>query len=424
MFSSAERDLTDAERRRGLRVLLATTFLTWGGFFAVIPLISVHYVDGLGWTASSVGLALAVRQFVQQGSTVVTGALADRLGAKGLIAAGMLLRGVSFVALAAAETYPLLMIAVVLAALGGGFFESPKAAAIAALTDEANRTRFYALAGVVSGLGVTLGTQTGALLIEADFTLVALVGTGCFAVAFLLVLLVLPPVRVATEPSGVARGLRLALRDRTFVAFNALLMGYWFVWTQFFVALPLTATAIAGSAAVAWLFAVNSAVTVSLGYALPRLVERRLRPLAMLTLGVALTAAGVGGVGAATSAPFLLGCVATIAIGTVLTRPAEQTINAGLADPAARGAYFGAAALSLAIGGGAGNFAGGLIYDLGQRLDRPALPWLVFGAIGVATTVGLRSIGPAIDRRASAVTSVRAEPNGERSRSKERVHAD
>src|SRR5918997_1589315 len=93
--SAPKGGLTDAARRWGLRVLLATTFLTWGGFFAVIPLISIHYVDGLGWAASSIGLALAIRQFVQQGSTVISGALADRLGAKGLIAAGMVLRGVS-----------------------------------------------------------------------------------------------------------------------------------------------------------------------------------------------------------------------------------------------------------------------------------------------------------------------------------------
>jgi DHA1 family multidrug resistance protein-like MFS transporter len=337
----------------------------------------------------------------------------------------MVLRGVSFVALAVADSYPLLLVSIVLAALGGGLFESPKAAAIAALTDEANRSRFYALAGVVSGLGITLGTQTGALLIEADFALVSLVGAGCFAVAFLLVLVLLPPVRVGTKPAGVAHGLAMALRDRTFVSFNALLMGYWFIWTQFFLSLPLAATAIAGtSAAIAWIFAINSGVTVSLGYALPRLVERRLRPLPMLILGVALTAVGFGALAAAGSVPVLLGCVATIALGTVLARPADQTIAAGLADPAARGAYFGAAALSLAVGGGAGNFAGGVIYDLGLRLGEPALPWLVFGVIGAATTFGLGRMGPTIALRLREPALVDARPRTERLPSEQLARGD
>src|SRR3954471_3233703 len=85
--------MTAAVKRRGLLVLLISTFFAWGGFFMVIPMISVHYVDGLGWTAGAVGLVLAARQFFQQGLTPFSGALADRLGAKPLIAFGMIVRG-------------------------------------------------------------------------------------------------------------------------------------------------------------------------------------------------------------------------------------------------------------------------------------------------------------------------------------------
>ena len=51
--------MSAAVKRRGLHVLLVSTFFAWGGFFMVIPMISVHYVDGLGWTAGAVGLVLA-----------------------------------------------------------------------------------------------------------------------------------------------------------------------------------------------------------------------------------------------------------------------------------------------------------------------------------------------------------------------------
>lgn len=399
---SADKPLTDAQRHRGLRVLLATTFLTWAGFFAVIPLISVQYVDRLGWAASSVGLALAIRQFVQQASTALTGALADRLGAKRLIAAGMALRVASFLVLAIADSFPLLLISVILAALGGGLFESPKAAAIAALTLDRERPRFYAIAGVVGGIGVTLGTQTGALLIDTDFAIVSLVAAACFAVASLLVLLILPPVRVATGSHGVTGGLALALRDRLFVRFNTLMAGYWFVWTQLYISLPLAAAAIAGTASgVAWIYAVNSIVTIVLGYPLPRLAGRWLSPYASLALGVALVALGVGAIALAGGVPVLLGGVFIMSLGVVLTRPAEQTVTAGLADPAARGAYFGVAALSVAIGGGLGNYIGGVAYDLGERHDLPALPWLSFAAIGLIAAAGLTRLAPSVTRRIS-----------------------
>ena len=65
--------LSDAARRRGLIAILGDTFFMWGGFFMVIPLISVHYVDDLGWPAASIGLVLAARQLTQQGLTLPGG---------------------------------------------------------------------------------------------------------------------------------------------------------------------------------------------------------------------------------------------------------------------------------------------------------------------------------------------------------------
>jgi len=371
--------------------LLVSTFFAWGGFFLVIPLIAVHYVDQLGWTAASIGLVLAVRQFSQQGLTTLFGVVSDRVGPKPLICAGMLVRAVGFAAMAAADSYPRLMVSAVLAALGGALFESPKAAAIAALTEPATRQRFFALAGVVSGLGVTLGTQAGALLIRADFAAVALVSAACYVVIFVVVAVMLPPVHVASADAAMGAGLGLALRDRRFLLFLGLLAGYWFAWTQFSLTLTLAATEIAGTeSAVAWIYGVNAAITVGLGYALPRVLERRLTPLAMLAIGTAVTAVGLGLVGLATGVAGVLVAAVVFSVGSVLARPGEQTVTADLADPAARGSYFGVAALSLAVGGGLGNVLGGVIYDAGQRSRMPALPWLVFCLVGLAAAAGFR----------------------------------
>jgi DHA1 family multidrug resistance protein-like MFS transporter len=401
--------LSAAERRRGLAVLLAATFLTWAGFFVVVPLIAVHYVDGLGWAASSVGLVLAVRQFMQQGSTTLSGALADRLGAKGLICAGMLVRAIGFAMMAFADTYPLLMLSAIVAALGGGLFESPKAAAIAALTTEESRRRFYSLAGVIAGIGVAIGTQLGALLIRADFAVVSLAGAAAFFATFLLTALFLPPVHVASESHGIREGFAIVLRDRLFMTYVGLLMGYWFMATQFNLSLTLTAAAIAHTeAVVAWIYGINAGVTILFGYILPRVLERRVAALPMLMLGVVLTAAGMFAVGASHTMLTLLSSVVLISFGSVLVRPGEQTVTANLARPVARGSYFGIAALSLAIGGGLGNYAGGIIYDLGEHHDLPALPWLIYGIVGTVTAAGLWWLGRVMRRH--SVTGPRTAP--------------
>lgn len=382
--------LTPAARRRGLITILVDTFLVWGGFYMVVPLISVHYVDQLGWAAASIGLVLGLRQLLQQGLTPISGIIADRFGPKGLISAGVLLRSVGFVAMAWATTFPLLMLSAILTALGGSLFESPKSAAIAALTDDASRNRFYSLTGIASALGIALGTQVGAILLNVDFALVALIGAACFLLDFFITLIFLPPVRVSTHDESLTYGIGLALRDRTFVLYSALLMGFWFLWVQFNISMPLVARALGGSnSTVALIYTINSGMSLLLSYPLLRLAERWLRPLPIVILGLILMSIGLGAVALATSTPTLIACVVCFAFGALLAMPSQQTVTARLSNPAALGSYFGVNSLALALGGGLGNLSGGLLYDAGHHLHLPALPWLTFTAVGLLTATGL-----------------------------------
>jgi DHA1 family multidrug resistance protein-like MFS transporter len=278
----------------------------------------------------------------------------------------------------------------VLAAVGGSLFESPRSAAIAALTDETSRGRYYSLLGVVGGLGMTIGPLLGSLLLRFDFALVALVASSCYIVTFLLTLLILPPVTVATERRNLTYGIGLALRDRPFMIFNLLLMGYWFMWVQLSISLPLVARAVSGTTdAVSWVYMLNAGMSVLLQYPLLRLAERWLRPLPILVVGVLIMAIGLGGVALVRTVPALLLCVALFSVGALFAAPSQQTVTASLSNRAALGSYFGVNALALALGGGLGNYMGGLLYGFGQDRGLPALPWLVFSAVGLVAAFGL-----------------------------------
>ncbi len=382
--------LTPQSRRRGIIALSISTFFAWAGFFLIIPLIAVHYVDNLGWAAGTVGIVLAVRQFTQQTLTTLFGVVSDRVGPKALICGGMLIRGAGFGAMAQAESFWPVLAAAVLSAVGGGMFESPKAAALAAFSTPDNRQRLFASIGVISGLGVTLGTQLGAFLIQIDFAVVCYASAGAFVLISAVLLVLMPNVEVSSGPIGSIEGMKLALADRTFMAYLLMLSGFWFVWVQFSLSVTLAATSITGTeTAVAWIYAVNSVVTVGLGYVLPRFLERWLSPLGLLIAGVGTTAFGLGLIAFADGFPLLLIAAGVFAIGSVLARPGEQTVTANLASPTARGTYFGVAALSLALGGGLGNFLGGTLVDLGRSLDRPELPWAAFFVVGMASAIAL-----------------------------------
>jgi MFS transporter, DHA1 family, multidrug resistance protein len=387
----ASTELSPEARRNGLIVLLANNLLMWTGFIMVVPLLAVHYVDGLGWPAAAIGIVLAVRQFTQQGLGVFGGVVADRIGVKGLIMAGVLLRAVGFGMMAWATTFPLLLISAVFAALGGALFEAPGRAAVVTLSLPHERSRFFAIQATTSSIGTALGPLIGTLLLRYSFELVAITSASFYVVACVLTLFWLPSTgKAELSEQNLFGGLKLALQDRTFIIFTGLAAGMWFMWVQFSVVLPLQATAVTGTAdAVSWTYMINAAMSITLQYPLVSFLSRWLKPVPMLGLGMLLMACGLGAIGLVTSTPLLLASVALYVVGSLLAMPSQQTASAELANPLALGSYFGVGALSLAVGGGVGNLAGGFLYDLGLALEWTSLPWLIFFAVGLLTGTGL-----------------------------------
>jgi DHA1 family multidrug resistance protein-like MFS transporter len=195
---------------------------------------------------------------------------------------------------------------------------------------------------------------------------------------------------VSSGSQGFSDGIVMALRDRRFMLFNVLLMGYWFMWVQLTISMPLVAVSITGTSdSVSWVYALNAGLGIILQYPLLLLAERWLKPLPIMIIGIAIMALALGCVGLAQTTFSLLACVVLFAFGRMLATPTQQTVAASLANPSALGSYFGVSALALAVGGGVGNTTGGLLYGWGQDQGLPWMPWLVYAIIGLSSAVGL-----------------------------------
>jgi DHA1 family multidrug resistance protein-like MFS transporter len=384
-------ELSPLLRRQGLLVLLTNNLLMWTGFIMVVPLLAVHYVDGLGWPAAAIGIVLGVRQFTQQGLGVFGGIVADRIGVKGLIMAGLLLRAVGFGMMAWANNFTILLISAIFAALGGALFEAPGRSAVVQLSLPEERGRYFAIQSTTSSIGTAIGPLLGTLLLRYSFDLVALTAGSFYIVACISTFFWLPiQDQVGQGEQNLFSGLQWALQDKLFMVFTGLASGMWFMWVQFSVALPLQATALTGTAdAVSWTYMINAVLSITLQYPLVRFLSRWLKPVPMLGLGMILMACGLGAVAIVHTTPLLLAAVALYVCGSLLAMPSQQTASAELANPLALGSYFGVGALSLAVGGGVGNLAGGYLYDMGQTMAWPSLPWIVFWVVGVLTGGGL-----------------------------------
>jgi MFS family permease len=156
-------------RSLGKYFLLVDNMLVVLGFFVVFPLISIRFVDQMGWAALMVGIALGLRQLVQQGLGIFGGAVADRFGAKPMIVTGMLMRAGGFAAMAVAHEPWVLWLSCILSGLGGTLFDPPRAALVVKLVRPHQRGRFFSILMMQDSAGAVIGALLGSWLLQYDF---------------------------------------------------------------------------------------------------------------------------------------------------------------------------------------------------------------------------------------------------------------
>ncbi|SPZ53725.1 Multidrug resistance protein MdtH [Serratia quinivorans] len=395
--------LVSQARSLGKYFLLLDNLLVVLGFFVVFPLISIRFVDQLGWAAVVVGAALGLRQLIQQGLGIFGGAIADRFGAKPMIVTGMLMRAAGFATMAMADQPWLLWFSCALSALGGTLFDPPRTALVIKLTRPHERGRFYSLLMMQDSAGAVIGALIGSWLLQYDFHFVCWVGAGIFVLAAGWNAWLLPAYRISTVRTPMKEGMMRVLRDRRFLTYVLTLTGYYMLSVQVMLMLPIVVNEIAGSpAAVKWMYAIEAVLSLSLLYPLARWSEKRFRLEQRLMAGLLLMTLSLMPVGLATSLQGVFTLICCFYLGSIIAEPARETLSASLADPRARGSYMGFSRLGLALGGTLGYTGGGWMYDTGHAMNMPELPWILLGIVGFITLFALywqfnpRSSAPAI----------------------------
>lgn len=377
-------------RNLGKYFLLVDNMLVVLGFFVVFPLISIRFVDQMGWAALMVGIALGLRQFVQQGLGIFGGALADRFGAKPMIVTGMLMRAAGFASMGVAHEPWVLWFSCFLSGLGGTLFDPPRSALVVKLVRPQQRGRFFSLLMMQDSAGAVIGALLGSWLLQYDFRLVCAAGAVLFILCALFNAWLLPDWKLSTVKAPVREGLQRVLQDKRFVAYVLTLTGYYMLAVQVMLMLPLMVNDIAGSAsAVKWMYAIEAALSLTLLYPIARWSEKRFRLEQRLMAGLLLMTLSMLPIGMVGSLQQLFMLICTFYIGSIIAEPARETLGASLADPRARGSYMGFSRLGLAFGGALGYAGGGWFFDAGKAMGQPELPWAMLALVGLVTLLAL-----------------------------------
>nr|HDC4295603.1 multidrug efflux MFS transporter MdtH [Enterobacter hormaechei] len=377
-------------RSLGKYFLLVDNMLVVLGFFVVFPLISIRFVDQMGWAALMVGIALGLRQFEQQGLGVFGGAIADRFGAKPMIVTGMLLRAAGFATMAIAHEPWLLWFSCFLSGIGGTLFDPPRTALVVKLIRPQHRGRFFSILMMQDSAGAVVGALLGSWLLQYDFRLVCATGAVLFILCALFNGLFLPAWKLSTVKAPVREGLDRVLSDKRFVTYVLTLTGYYMLAVQVMLMLPIMVNDIAGTpAAVKWMYAIEACLSLTLLYPIARWSERRFRLEHRLMAGLLLMTLSMMPIGLVSSLQQLFMLICTFYIGSIIAEPARETLSASLADARARGSYMGFSRLGLALGGALGYTGGGWLFDAGKALHQPELPWVMLGMVGFITLIAL-----------------------------------
>ncbi|MGK9171647.1 multidrug efflux MFS transporter MdtH [Yokenella regensburgei] len=377
-------------RSLGKYFLLVDNMLVVLGFFVVFPLISICFVDQLGWAALMVGIALGLRQFIQQGLGVFGGAIADRFGARPLIVTGMLMRAAGFATMGVAQDPWVLWCSCILSGLGGTLFDPPRSALVVKLIRPSQRGRFFSLLMMQDSAGAVIGALLGSWLLQYDFRLVCAVGAAVFVLCAAFNAWWLPAWKLSTTKIPMREGLGRVWRDKHFVTYVLTLTGYYMLAVQVMLMLPIMVNDIAGSPApVKWMYAIEACLSLTLLYPVARWSEKRFRLEHRLMAGLLLMTFSLLPVGMVSNLQQLFTLICTFYVGSIIAEPARETLSAALADARARGSYMGFSRLGLALGGALGYAGGGWLFDAGKAANQPELPWVMLALIGLMTFFAL-----------------------------------
>lgn len=165
--------------------LALVTFINRSGAM-VIPFLTV-YLTSKGYSLAQAGYVMAAFGGGAIVGGYIGGRCTDRFGHYYVQVCSLLLNGVLFIALSYMETLLQFTICIFILSSLGESFRPANSAAIAAYSNDSNRTRSYALNRLAINLGFAIGPAIGGVLAGFNYTLLFWVdGVTCIVASLLL----------------------------------------------------------------------------------------------------------------------------------------------------------------------------------------------------------------------------------------------
>jgi POT family proton-dependent oligopeptide transporter len=337
---------------------------------------------------------------------VVGGAVADRLGFRRALSLAYLFLTIAYFTLGsigadwfaplrnAVPLVPLVAFVLMLPALGVALVKPSVVGTTARASKENVRSVGYSIYYTL----VNVGSTAGPLLAgweEDHGSAPALFRIAAISVLLMLVFVLLffkePRRSGETETPSlgqVGKNFLTVLSNPRFMLFLLIFTGYWVVFWQEFIALPLYISAyIDPNANTARILATDPIVvicfTMMIGF-----LTKKMHAFHAIVLGTLISSLAWILLIVHPSVWMAVATLVGVAIGEIVQAPRYYDYISRLAPPGQQGTYMGFAFLPLGIGSFiAGKFSGYVMHHFGEELHEPKMVWWSVVAVGVVTTL-------------------------------------
>jgi dipeptide/tripeptide permease len=199
-----------------------------------------------------------------------------------------------------------------------------------------------------------------------------------------------PGEQQTTSLGQVVRNLLTVLRNGKFVLFLLIFTGYWIVFWQQYLILPIYIhDYVDPHANTEMILIADPIVVITLTVAVNALL-RKISSFGAVTLGTLITGVGWLVFGAHAAVWTAVVSLVIVALGEITQQPRYYEYISRLAPPGQQGTYLGFAFLPIGLGSLiGGRFGGFLLHHFGEVQHRPERIWWTVTAVGLVTTAAL-----------------------------------
>jgi len=394
-------------------------FFERGSYYGVMSVLSVYLVTsvtqgGLGFSKEGVGVIKSTITPLLYLLPILSGAIAERFGYRKVLMGAFMVMSLGYLLSGMTTSYAGVFGALLLMAVGAGFFKPIISGTIARSTTEKNSSLGFGIFYWVINLGAFLVPLILIpILKQISYSYIfymAAIATGSMLI--LNIFLYKEPKRSPSSKSilSMLKEVLMVLADYRFIVLIAIYSCFWILYFQMFdtvlyyvkdyvdaTSLNVVINKFASLfiANPTWKFDVEHVTVINAGaiiclQLIISAIVKKWKPLPTMITGISIATLGMIVFAISTNIWFFIVGTIIFSIGEMTAHPKFLSYVGLIAPEDKKALYLGYSFLYGVIGSGVGGILGALLYvHFVDNLHNPTALWLVFSGIGALTIVGL-----------------------------------